>query len=74
MYLSIRKVTGIKHIFSFTNKYTHVTIDTVDDSVKHFQANTVCELALSGIIVREKKISPIFVSLIWKMNGIVKAF
>jgi uncharacterized protein YggL (DUF469 family) len=48
MYLSIRKVTGIKHIFSFTNKYTHVTIDTVDDSVKHFQANTVCELALSG--------------------------
>jgi hypothetical protein len=25
-----------------------VTIGTVEDSVKHFQANTVCELALSG--------------------------
>lgn len=30
-----------------TNKIMHVTIGTVNNDVKHFQANTVCELALS---------------------------
>jgi hypothetical protein len=47
----------------------HVTIGTVDDSVKHFQKNTVCELALSGS-QREENQSNI-VSLIWNCQSIL---
>jgi tRNA ligase len=59
-----------------TNKIMHVTIGTVDDSVKHYQANTVCELALSGSQREENQSNICVIKLENELvvDGIVKAF
>jgi len=57
-----------------TNKIMHVTVGTVDDSIKSFQANTICESALSGSHSEENqsKICVINLENELVINGIVK--
>jgi tRNA splicing ligase len=57
-----------------TNKTMHVTIGTVDDSVKYYQANTVCELALSNSQREENQICVINLENELVVDGTVKAF
>ncbi|CAB4394600.1 unnamed protein product [Rhizophagus irregularis] len=55
-----------------TNKIMHVTIGTVDNNVKHFQANTVCESALSKENQSEICVTNLENELV--VDGTVKAF
>ncbi|GBC09290.1 hypothetical protein RclHR1_08740010 [Rhizophagus clarus] len=60
-----------------TNKIIHVTIGTVDNSVKPFEANSICELALSNNSQGEENQSKICVINLENekiVDGIVKAF
>ncbi|RIA89005.1 RNA ligase-domain-containing protein [Glomus cerebriforme] len=56
-----------------TNKIMHVTVGTVDDSIKYFQANKLCELALSEE-GNQSEVRVINLKEEWEVNGTLKAY